>query len=531
MYSKREIVIIYAIGKEGPFPDTLTKSLAGVPLLQRAINLALEITINSQIYVVSDTEEIDLISERSGVVSLIKKDLYDLFANFANESIIVSISPYCPLLTKRDIINALKVFKNNKSNFLLPVKRTTKTTVRYREDREIVKYFASNLEKEAVLTVCPDFHIFSPQVLENNMSSLPSENRTYFELLSKSIEIRNPEDWWVCEKFLRRKRIIFRVIGSKTIGMGHIYRALTLAHEITDHEVLFVCDEESEMVVKKLTGMEYRYEVFSKKGIIEEIIKLQPHLLINDMLDTKKEDVSILRKKNIKVLNFEDFGTGAIEANLTINEMFDKPVLEGANILWGKRYYFVRDEFYDAKPHSFKSKIESLLITFGGTDQNDLTRKILFAVKEYCQRKGIKIFVVTGSGYVHYEKLKSEAEKFDKSFLEVTHATGVMSRIMEKTPIAIASNGRTVYELAHMNIPGIIVPVNEREKTHAFASKKNGFFPLNVFNKNTPNEVLKTLSELVENEALRKKHFDRTSGFNFKNNKRNILNKIEELLD
>ena len=61
-------------------------------------------------------------------------------------------------------------------------------------------------------------------------------------------------------------------------------------------------------------------------------------------------------------MNFEDFGTGATEANLTINEMFDKPVLEGTNILWGKRFYFVRDEFNDAKPHSFKSKIESLLI-------------------------------------------------------------------------------------------------------------------------------------------------------------------------
>ena len=84
------------------------------------------------------------------------------------------------------------------------------------------------------------------------------------------------------------------------------------------------------------------------------------------------------------------------------------------SVLQGKRYYFVRDEFNDAKPHSFKSKIESLLITFGGTDQNDLTRKILFAVKDYCQTKGIKIFVVTGSGYVHYETLHSEAEKFDK---------------------------------------------------------------------------------------------------------------------
>ena len=56
VYSKNEIVIIYATGKRGPFPDTLTKSLAGVPLLQRAINLALEITKKSQVYIVSETE-------------------------------------------------------------------------------------------------------------------------------------------------------------------------------------------------------------------------------------------------------------------------------------------------------------------------------------------------------------------------------------------------------------------------------------------------------------------------------------------
>ena len=55
-------------------------------------------------------------------------------------------------------------------------------------------------------------------------------------------------------------------------------------------------------------------------------------------------------------------------------------------------------------------------------------------------------------------------------------------------------------------------------------------FSLRGFNKNTPNEVLKTLAELVEDQSLRKKHFDRTLKFNFKDNKRNILNKIEELL-
>ena len=71
---------------------------------------------------------------------------------------------------------------------------------------------------------------------------------------------------------------------------------------------------------------------------------------------------------------------------------------------------------------------------------------------------------------------------------------------MEKTPIAITSNGRTVYELAHMSIPGIVIPVNEREKTHEFACERNGFIPLNGFKETkTPKEVLGALKNIVEN--------------------------------
>ena len=98
--------------------------------------------------------------------------------------------------------------------------------------------------------------------MKNTISRWPSENRNYFELLSKSIEIKNAEGGGYVRNSAKKKNT-FRVIGNKTIGMGHIYRALTLAHEITDHEVLFVCDEESEIVVA-LTGMEYRYEVSKK---------------------------------------------------------------------------------------------------------------------------------------------------------------------------------------------------------------------------------------------------------------------------
>ena len=80
MYSKREIVIIYATGKEAP-SDTLTKSLAGVPLLQRAINLALEITKKSQFILYPIQRKLVYI-ERNGVVSVTKNVLFDVFFKF-----------------------------------------------------------------------------------------------------------------------------------------------------------------------------------------------------------------------------------------------------------------------------------------------------------------------------------------------------------------------------------------------------------------------------------------------------------------
>ena len=41
---------------------------------------------------------------------------------------------------------------------------------------------------------------------------------------------------------MQKKRIVFRVIGNKRVGMGHVYRSLSLAHELHEHEIFFVID-------------------------------------------------------------------------------------------------------------------------------------------------------------------------------------------------------------------------------------------------------------------------------------------------
>ena len=55
--------------------------------------------------------------------------------------------------------------------------------------------------------------------------------------------------------------------------MGHIYRSLSLAHEITEHEILFVCDTDHTVAVNKLAGYDYWLGIYRNDKVVESIIK------------------------------------------------------------------------------------------------------------------------------------------------------------------------------------------------------------------------------------------------------------------
>ena len=144
----------------------------------------------------------------------------------------------------------------------------------------------------------------------------------------------------------------------------------------------------------------------------------------------------------------------------------------------------------------------------------------------------IKIFLVTGGGYSHIEELKQEIKHISEPQIECIHVTGVMSHIMEQSQIAIAANGRTVYELAHMNIPSIILSHHKREMAHSFAKKDRGFFPLGLYKgKKTEDQILFALKRLVEDHTLRKDCFNRLKPFRFHKNKQKVLDSIAEILN
>tara|TARA_Y100000816_G_scaffold122065_1_gene85782 strand:- start:18370 stop:19350 length:981 start_codon:yes stop_codon:yes gene_type:complete len=318
-----------------------------------------------------------------------------------------------------------------------------------------------------------------------------------------------------------KKIIIFRVIGEKKVGLGHVYRCISLAHEFYNNKIYFVTEKKNNLVKKIVSKSKYKLVVCDKKNLNKKIFSLNPDVVINDMLNTSKINVLPFIEKGISVINFEDLGNGAKYADLVINELYDKPINTLRNTLWGYNYFFVRDEFKNLKPSTFRENINNILLTFGGTDSLSLSEKIYVAIKDICHQNKIKLSIVTGPGYRNYRSL-SKKIKNDKN-CTLTHDTGVISKIMKKSDLAITSNGRTVYELAHMNVPTIVISQHQRETTHKFTNNKNGFISLGQFkNKITQKKLISNLHKIINQKKLRRTLYSKMQKYNF-NNKNKII--------
>ena len=178
-----------------------------------------------------------------------------------------------------------------------------------------------------------------------------------------------------------------------------------------------------------------------------------------------------------------------------------------------------------------EKSVNSILVTFGGSDPRNLTLRILNKILPWCREKSLSVRVVVGTGYQHLEALNPIITKFS-DVVSFTNSTGVISDLMENCQIAICGNGRTIYELAHMSIPGIVISHHKRELSHKFACAKNGFIRMGTLDKeNSLNNLFRHFKKLCINDDYRKNLWEKSSRHDFINNKQKVLKLIYNLIE
>lgn len=523
-------IVIPAIKKNAVIPDQLVKKLAGMTLIERAINTARACASGRDIVVLTDSEEISLICERAGVRFVHNRELrfrgldiigemHDLLSQLAGqyrECIILRAS--CPLLTWVDVEDAWKQFSKTGADCLITVQKAQRRIWNSRGDCLENLLSDSSSQQEYVIESRALIILKLSMLLRS--AGRPQKIVPYF-LKEQAIEILGYQDWWICERLLRRRHVVYVVAGYPAIGMGHVYRALMLAHEINNHRITFVCTRNSELALESVAARDYPVVRQGTEELWQTVLAQRPDMVVNDFLNTGTDYMRNLKSAGARIVNFEDEGQGAALADLVINALQNEPAHD-PRVMWGQDYFCLRDEFVNARRNPLRSQVRTLLITFGGTDQFDFSRRVLDIVEPVCRAFGIGIRLVAGPGYAHKQEMEKHVASLANPLLKFSWATNVMSRMMEGADLAICSAGRTVYELAHMRVPGIVIATHEREARHAFARPRHGFAFAGLMANVTDLRIRNVFLALLK-QKRRALYWDRQNRLDFSANKARVV--------
>ena len=501
-------------GSKGIFRKNI-RLLADKPLIAYILETARHSKYLQRIIVSTEDREIAEIAKRFGAEVLIRPKklsgddipldpvIYDVLQKLEKKgyspTIVVTLQPTSPTLKAETLDHAIEKLIEGKLDTVISVKDAThlywvesegKFTPLYKERKN--RQLLPKILKETGSILASR----REAVNENNRIG---RNISFISLSTEeAIDIDSPMDWWLTEKILNRRRIVFRVDGYRKIGLGHIYRALTLAQRIMDHQVIFLMDSRYPLGIS-IVKQSHQEIVTFKGDSIPVIETLNSDILINDILDTNVQYMQALKRMGKFVINFEDLGEGAQYANLVINALYESPV-PYTNHLWGPDYVCLRDEFYSIKKEKLRPEVKNILITFGGVDEGNLTCKVLSALHK-C-KADFKVTVILGLGYIHDSSLNQFLEK-SKVNCQIKRNVKYISKYMAKADLVYTSCGRTVYEVAAVGTPCITLAQNEREMWHLYANINNGIINLGLGKTVEEEKIIEVTEELVNKPHLR----------------------------
>ena len=101
--------------------------------------------------------------------------------------------------------------------------------------------------------------------------------------------VHDLEDFWMAERLLRQPRVLFRVDGSASVGMGHVFRSLAIADALrglSRAEVAFLMSADHTAGVVTVSRAGYAVRVVGdrkEETFLEHIRDFAPAILINDL--------------------------------------------------------------------------------------------------------------------------------------------------------------------------------------------------------------------------------------------------------
>jgi UDP-2,4-diacetamido-2,4,6-trideoxy-beta-L-altropyranose hydrolase len=125
--------------------------------------------------------------------------------------------------------------------------------------------------------------------------------------------------------------------------------------------------------------------------------------------------------------------------------------------LVGLRYALFREEFHKVKQARIgkgsKLDVKKILITFGGTDVNNLTQLALDAAKHIGKSERLEIHLLIGQGNPNLHGYRAS----ETGDVQVHVQPESVAELMAQADIAITAGGGTLIELLYLSVPCLVI--------------------------------------------------------------------------
>jgi CMP-N-acetylneuraminic acid synthetase/spore coat polysaccharide biosynthesis predicted glycosyltransferase SpsG len=281
--------------------------------------------------------------------------------------------------------------------------------------------------------------------------------------------VHDLEDFWMAERLLRQPRILFRVEGRPQYGLGHVYRSLAIAEAIRESsraEIAFLMPIEDAEGARVASAHGYPVRLAAQDRlsvILDQIRDFGPEILVNDLRTLDADYLRELSHLGATTVNLvdtpEDIETTERYEQTIVSLMAqERETPEG--FYSGPAYAILREQFR-GREKVVREEPKLVLLSFGGSDPQGLTLKAAAALQGL--PAGIDVVAVAGPAFSFRREYEEMAAAQARRIPLINEAGGHIAELMLEADVVVGSGGMSVYEIAALGTPGIVLGQNARE--------------------------------------------------------------------
>ncbi len=274
--------------------------------------------------------------------------------------------------------------------------------------------------------------------------------------------------------------LIIRADAGPRIGLGHQMRCLALAEAWKEKggPAVLVTKDANEAVLRRaeregfgLIDVPHGVSAMEDAHFVSDVLAKYPRSWA--VLDGYAFDASYhraLRASGHPLLVVDDMAhLPSYDVDALLNQNAHATLLEyrtppDTKRLFGLPYVLLRREFRARRrgPRVVAEVARKVLVTLGGADPTNATRAVAEVLLDM-PRAEIEATVALGPENAHRAAIENLVRSRGTD-MEILSAVEDMAALMDTAELAIVSGGSTVWELAYLGIPALVLPVGPQEE-------------------------------------------------------------------